>query len=163
MVAKRSDAPFRGKVEPAAETPCAQCPWRTANHGKRHPDGWYTKANLSRLWAQLRRGEAMTCHPTDPTNPLPPGARKVPETTTTRQCTGAIILQQRELMRLQRCESLTDYRRQRPRGLTVAGIGQLLERAVLGGVWPGTVAWPKPDLNQPVSHDPLGEWTPPEP
>lgn len=62
--------PARKVAEASTAGPCAQCPWRTSNQGKRHPDGWYTKANLRRLWAGLRRGERMTCHPTDPANPV---------------------------------------------------------------------------------------------
>ena len=54
----------------AAKSPCQACPWRVENHGKRHPDGWYTKANLRRLWSGIRRGEEMSCHPTDPSNPV---------------------------------------------------------------------------------------------
>jgi hypothetical protein len=39
--------------------------------------GWYTKANLQRLWAGMRRGEDMTCHPTDPDKPGPSGGTPV--------------------------------------------------------------------------------------
>lgn len=55
-------------TQQAAPHACSACPWRLANQGKRHPDGWYAKANLSRLWSRLRRGEAMSCHPSDPNN-----------------------------------------------------------------------------------------------
>lgn len=144
-------------VVPAAETPCAQCPWRTENQGKRHPDGWYTKANRTRLWSKLRRGEAMTCHPTDPTNPIPEGARAVPDGTTTRECTGAIILQQREVMVVQDMEvDMKRYRRERPRGMTREGFGEILARAVFGGVPViGGQKMTLPDLNQPVSMEGL--------
>ena len=48
-------------------TPCEQCPWRVANHGKRHPGGFYRKDNLRRLWNQIRKGGRLqSCHPTDP-------------------------------------------------------------------------------------------------
>ena len=91
------------RVEPAGETPCAECPWRTVNQGKRHPDGWYNRANLKRLWNKLRRGDMMSCHPTDPRNPVSvhaalKGQRMAKLGATPRECAGALILQQRELM-----------------------------------------------------------------
>jgi len=50
----------------SATTPCEQCPWRVANHGKRHPGGFYRKDNLRRLWNQIRKGGRLqSCHPTD--------------------------------------------------------------------------------------------------
>lgn len=57
---------------------CETCPWLTKNHGKKHTSawyrehptikGWYSKANLRRLWAGLRTGAApgILCHSTDP-------------------------------------------------------------------------------------------------
>lgn len=66
-------------VKPATQHPCVHCPWRAANQGKPHPGGWYTKANLQRLWAGMRRGGDMTCHPTDPAIPVPEGIRPAPE------------------------------------------------------------------------------------
>lgn len=141
--------------------PCAACPWRTENHGRRHPDGWYTAANRKRLWAKLRRGDGMTCHPTDPLNPIPEGARAVPENATTHECAGALILQQRELMYLQDEPDLQTYRRNRPLGLTRAGIAEMISRALFGGLpIVGGRAMSKPDLNEKVSHPPLGEWEP---
>jgi hypothetical protein len=92
---------MRTAIKPAAARPCAACPWRTANQGKRHPMGWYTKANLQRLWAGMRRGEDMTCHPTDPDNPVPPGSTPVRPGAVTIECAGSLILKQREVMRFQ--------------------------------------------------------------
>lgn len=140
-----------GRVQPAAMTVCAACPWRLTNQGKRHPDGWYTKKNLRFLWSRLRRGEGMTCHPTDQTNPLPAGTRPVPDGIETRVCTGSLILQQREFMILQ--EYLLDgrgmaaYRAHRPRGLTREGAGELLSDAVFSGTPFGRIVQSKPNLN----------------
>lgn len=149
-------------VTMSADTPCAQCPWRTTNHGKRHPDGWYTVANRARLWARLRRGDDMTCHPTDPENPVPEGTRAVPEATQTRECAGAIILKQRELWYFQEVyKSLAAYRKARPSGLTRDGLAEMVSRMLFGGVpMIGGAKVSTPDLNQPVSHPPLGEWEP---
>ena len=42
--------------------PCSDCPWRIANHGRRHPGGFFRKDNLRRLWNQIRKGGGMqTC------------------------------------------------------------------------------------------------------
>jgi len=77
--------------------PCDQCPWRLANQGKRHPFGFYAKANLRRLWNQVRSGgRPQSCHLTDPTHPehvavgAKPGA-------TPRECPGSIVLIKREI------------------------------------------------------------------
>lgn len=144
--------------------PCVHCPWRTANHGKRHPDGWYTAANRRRLWTKLRTGESMSCHPTDPGNPVPEGCRAVPEGTVTHECTGALILQQREVMRLQSITdtggSIRDYRRRWPLGMTVAGLAVIVSRHMFRGTPMAGIPMASPDLNEPVSHLPLGEWRP---
>lgn len=155
--------------EQAAPTPCVHCPWRTSNQGKRHPDGWYTAANLRRLWAQLRRGELMSCHPTDPGNPVSEraqavGYRPAPEHSQVRECTGALVIQQREFMLLQDGYNadLKRYRRERPKGMTKEGLWSLIERAVFGGTPIGGHAMARPDLNQPDVGVPWLAWDPPK-
>ena len=159
-------------VAPAAETPCAECPWRTKNQGKRHPDGWYSRANLKRLWNKLRRGEMMSCHPTDPRNPvsdkaLAGGSIKAKEGAQVRECAGALILQQRELMIYQEVahqhendpqQSMPAYRQARPRGLTKDGFQAMIERYLVGGsvMGGGKPVMHTPDLNNAeVSHPEL--------
>jgi hypothetical protein len=148
------------RLAPAALRPCMHCPWRSANQGKRHPGGWYTKANLRRLWAGLRRGEDMSCHPTDPSNPASADA-------TTLECAGSLILKQREFMRFQRIaeenpgeDALGLYRRRHPRGLTRGGLLAVVERALLGGTpLIGAPEMTRPDLNEPgISAPNLAEW-----
>lgn len=159
------------KVVPASESgPCAQCPWRISNQGKRHPDGWYTKKNLRRLWVGLRRGEQMTCHPTDPTNPIPDGARSVPEGTTTKLCAGAEVLVQREA---QRCNDLMGaaidaggegnlfkvYKDVHPKGLTKEGAYMVMMQ-IAGAIWPGEIRRAAVNLYQPdVGHPDLVPWS----
>ena len=147
------------KVEPANPSPCSACPWRTENHGKPHPDGWYTARNRDRLWSKLRRGDGMTCHPTDPENPCSTGVT-VPEGVTTHECSGALILQQREIKKIEALpgSDLKRYIQENPRGLTKTGIAQLIERIVFGGL--NGNAMPLLDLNEAVSHQPLGVWDP---
>lgn len=80
--------------------PCEQCPWRLANQGTKHPLGFYTRANLRRLWNQLRGGgRPQSCHLTDPTHPdhvaagAKPGARP-------KECPGSVIVIKRELLKM---------------------------------------------------------------
>lgn len=149
-------------------TACKACPWRLANQGKRHPDGWYTKANLRRLWAGLRRGEDMSCHPTDPANPVSDqareqGYREAPAHSDVRECVGSVLLRQREMVLLDRNydNDMASYRSRRPRGLTKEGIAAVALRAALGGTILGGARMPRPDLNDTeIGYGPLGEWLP---
>lgn len=154
------------KVYPAAPQPCSECPWRLSNQGKPHPDGWYSKSNLKRLWSKLRKGENMSCHPTDPTNPIPEGCTPVPTDARTLECAGALILQQRELMRFQgamngidkRAQVFATYRKQNPNGMTLRGLGSIIERSIFGGVL-GGVKMSRPDLRAEVGYQRLKPWT----
>jgi hypothetical protein len=161
--------PSQGTIAPATQHPCVHCPWRTANQGKPHPLGWYTKANLRRLWARLRRGEDMSCHPTDPRNPVPKGTRPAPEGSTTLECAGSLILKQRELMRFQKLaerhpgkDSFKLYRHAHPLGLTRDGLWAVVDRALFGGVpLIGGLKMTRPDLNEPgISAPDLAAWDP---
>ena len=154
--------PRRQGVKPACSTPCGACPWRTSNHGVRHPDGWYTKTNLRRLWTGLRTGEApgMTCHPTDPEMPVPDSWRRVPVDTVTRECAGAQTLIQRELWVFERMIQVLGmdapifklYRLLRPRGLTRGGLAYWINSQMLAGTQFGSPnRMTKQDLNAPVS------------
>lgn len=156
----------------AANTPCAHCPWRASNQGKRHPNGWYTKANLRRLWKGLRRGEAMSCHPTDVNNPVTPedeaaGHRPAPEGMEVRECAGAVILCQREVMVFQEIAkhykpgaSMREYRRLRSRGLTLDGLGEIVSRVLFSGTPLTSGDMSKPDLNHDDVRHPDLSWPP---
>lgn len=148
-------------VQPGPEhapAPCQWCPWLLDNHTRRHPDGWYTKANRRRLWAGLRRGESMACHPTDPTNPVSQAARAAgyrpaPPHSQVRECTGALVLVQREAQIFSDLAgSVADYRRLRRNGLVREGLIRIVERYLFGGTPFGGRKLPKPDLNAPVGH-----------
>lgn len=149
--------------------PCKDCPWRTANQGKRHPDGWYTVKNLRRLWTGIKDGEAQSCHPTDPNNEVSPAAqaagyRPAPEGSAVLECRGAVILAQREMMLLSHRygDDVSAYRRARPRGLTRRGIAAVAMRIAFGHVaLLGGKPMGRPDLNAEVSHPAL-PWTAPE-
>lgn len=108
----------RDKIDGVADHPCAACPWRTANHRKPHPDGWYSDANRRRLWSGLRTGEApgMTCHPTDPEN------QPVGDKTVTKECAGAWLIIARECAALNEAQSIAEYRRGRKLAMTREGL-----------------------------------------
>ena len=86
---------------PTATEPCDGCPWRTANHGKHHPGGFFLFKNLRRLWSEIRKGDGVqSCHPTDPSHPdhvehggAKPGAHA-------QECSGSVILVAREIAQL---------------------------------------------------------------
>ena len=81
-----------------ATQPCQDCPWRTANHGRRHPGGFFRKDNLRRLWNQIRKGGGMqTCHPTDPSHPDHRKYAGAKEGSATAECIGSVVLITREL------------------------------------------------------------------
>lgn len=158
----------RAGLTPSDAQPCVTCPWLLTNHGKRHPDGWYTKRNQDRLWGGLRRGEAMSCHPTDPGNTVSDAAqaagyRPAPPRSTILECRGGVILQQREVHLLTE-EYGTDvrrYRQARPFGLTREGVSAVVMRLVLGGVpLIGGRPMARPDLNAPVNHHRFPPWVP---
>jgi hypothetical protein len=151
-------------VTGCADAPCASCPWRRSNRGKDSPkvEGfryrWYSRQNQNRLWKGLRNGERMTCHPTDSRHPQING-RETPETVQTRECAGALILVQREMMIAQAMpdKGFRTYRRTRPFGLTLTGMRVIVERVLFAGL--SSCKMGRPDLNEPdVHYDRLGEW-----
>lgn len=162
-------ASLRSKVIDSANSPCRQCPWRLSNQGTGTPGGWYSKKNRTRLWAGLRRGESMTCHPTDPAfNDAElkaqgyAGFRPAPVGATTRECAGAMIVVQREfdLMQREYDHDFSAYRRGRPNGLMRDGVLAILERAMFGGVFARTIRMLNL-VDSDVGHPDL-PWSPPD-
>jgi len=143
----------KSKQAPANPKACSSCPWRIKNQGTPHPDGWYKPSNLARLWQRLRRGESMSCHKTDPNNPVPKGQTPVPDGTTIHECSGALIVQQREFMNFQLVAktapgktALKVYKQQHPNGMTREGMLVMLERAMFGGTALGGMKMSSLDL-----------------
>jgi hypothetical protein len=138
--------------------PCAQCPWRTANQGKRHFGSFYSKKNLTRLWRQVRGGgNPQSCHLTDPSHPdhIAAGAR---EDSKPRECPGSVILIARELRMMEKLgggqitvEGTEKYWKLRKRGLTKKGVHYWLVQRVQFGHVPmlGGPPLPKVDENDP--------------
>lgn len=119
--------------------PCAQCPWRKSNHGKPHKFGFYTKANLRRLWNQIRGGgKPQSCHLTDPSHPdhgAKPSAKA-------QECPGAVIIVLREVgkmaddKKLINSDGVSRYLRERKKfGLKKSGVLYwVVERIQMAGV-----------------------------
>lgn len=113
--------------------PCPQCPWRTANQGKKHFASFYSKKNLTRLWNQIRRGGGeQSCHLTDPSHPahIRAGASK---DAVVKECPGSVILVMREMDTMASMsadpsqrriddQAVMTYLRERKGGLTKSGI-----------------------------------------
>lgn len=123
-----------------SKTACEQCPWRTANQGKKHKFGFYTKANLRRLWNGLRTGNAQSCHMTDPSHPEHIAVGAKPDSKA-QECPGSVILIHREIARLAGEEKCVDgpaldrYLKTRKKGLTNEGIlFWIVQRIQMAGV-----------------------------
>lgn len=76
----------------------------------------------------------------------------MPETATTHECAGALILQQREFMEFSEISknpatenALREYRKRRPLGMTADGLRALAGRAIFS--WPGEVEMSRPELS----------------
>jgi len=155
------------EIRAACPKPCSSCPWRLANQdSKPDPHGFYTKANLKRLWGGLRQGVRMSCHPTDPRMSTFAGYEALADRNVTHECAGALTLQQRELMKFQEISTanpkgptLKTYKKTYPKGMTREGLVSLVERSVFGGTTLGGVAMSLPDLNDTeIGYDVLGAW-----
>ena len=138
------------------ERPCEQCPWLLANHGKRHPHGFFRKTNLRRLWNQIRRGGGIqTCHMTDPSHP----DHGAPEKAELRECAGSVVLVMREMRRAGEAgtitpESLDRYKAEVKagrKGLTDTGLQYWVLGRYAGQGWMGLA--PMPDVSRELMDD----------
>lgn len=158
------------RAESQTTQPCAHCPWRTANQGKKpDPYKFYTLTNLRRLWGGLKRGERMTCHPTDPAMAEFEGYEKTAARKVTNECAGALVLIQRELQRAQDAMEAADaegkrdgirrYRRAHPKGLTRDGVAAHFQSMMFGSNPLTGLNMPKVNLNEPgIGHPDLEAW-----
>lgn len=147
-------------------SPCDTCPWRTENQGKPVPVGWFSKKNLARLWARLRRGESMSCHKSVSDDMMCDNPKPAPKGTPEQECAGGAILQQREFMRLQDAITLEGklghqcYQEKHPNGLTKFGARVIIERHMFGGVpFMDRSKNLEVNLNEPgIGYEQLTEW-----
>lgn len=145
------------KIIPASPKACAACPWRLANQGsKTDPHKFYTKSNLARLWTGLRNGVRMSCHPTDPRMASFEGYEACADQTKTSECTGGLILQQREFSIFTAvCKKLSPgskdglkvYKQVRPKGLARNGLIEVMSRQTFSGTGLTGTEMAKPDLD----------------
>lgn len=125
----------------APTKPCAQCPWRKANQGKKHRHGFYTKANLRRLWNEIRGGGGVqSCHLTDPSHPDHIDAGAKPDAKA-QECPGSVILVLREVRKMANPQGVIDtpgverYLATRKQGLKKNGVLYwCISRIQMGGV-----------------------------
>lgn len=119
--------------------PCEQCPWRLSNQGKRHFGSFYSKANLTRLWRQVRSGGGVqSCHLTDPSHPdhITAGCKENAEP---RECPGSVILVMREIGQMKNAdnevtnEGVLDYLNRRKKGITKVGVVYWIIGRILHG------------------------------
>jgi hypothetical protein len=101
----------------------------------------------------LKNGARMSCHPTDPRMAAFKGFEDQADRSTTNECAGALVLQQRELTvfatiaeSAPRGQGLRLYRAQRPGGLSRRGLIALVERSAFGSAF-GDVAMTTVALN----------------
>lgn len=137
------------KRAPCNPKACSGCPWRVsvreqAARGERpDPHGFYERRNIRRLWDGLRKGDApgMSCHPTDERMADFDGFAP-PEGAEFRECTGSLIVMQREMKLLEAemvdktaSNPIGEYQRKRGRGgaLTRSGIAGFMDRLIFGG------------------------------
>jgi hypothetical protein len=163
----------RKEFAPCNPKACAQCPWRIANHGRPHPHGFYRLSNLRRLWNGLRRGARMSCHPTDPTMAEFEGYERTAARAVTYECTGAVVLIQREMTRFQQLakesvaagdsppRGLQLYRAASgTRALTREGLAEHAWTMLTGGgLFGQKLKMGQPDLSDPeIGHPDLPPW-----
>lgn len=162
----------RKQIIRACAQPCSACPWRTENQGKPNAHGFYTKGNLRRLWNGLKRGERMTCHPTDPEMAEFEGYEKTADRERTHECAGAQTLVQRELAYFGQAAKDVEagredgpafslYKRRRgPAAMTRAGLAEHVSAALFGGT-PFALEVRRVNIaDERVSYGPLGTFDP---
>lgn len=131
------------EILPALGKACADCPWRVSNRGRRNEHGFYTAKNLRRLWAGMRNGERMTCHPTDPRMAEYEGYEKTEDAPVVRECAGSLLLKAREVTLLnsiaakipegKKVDVMKLYKAVSPMGLTRRGIIKIIEDTAFAG------------------------------
>lgn len=125
------------KTSPPSEAlrVCETCPWLTKNHGRKHHAGWYTKANLKRLWNGLRSGDCpgVVCHSTDPARVLYGGVTPVSPGTEKRQCAGALLVIFKHMNEISKSKPWV-YKANHPLPMKRSGIAHWVQRYLFGNL-----------------------------
>ncbi len=140
------------------ERPCAECPWRLSNHGRRTSAGFYRKDNLRRLWNEVRGGGLpQSCHPTDPNHPDHVAAGAKPGSTP-KECPGSVIVILREIRDIAggnggnvTPEAIDAYLARRKKGIKSPHgmMYWLISRYSMGATAFGEGALPNVDIDEP--------------
>ena len=76
---------------------CSSCPFRVSNHYKRVPKGWYSEANLARLWRGVSEGRRLACTEFESVPESTPAEPTSGQRAAQRECAGALYLVLRHL------------------------------------------------------------------
>lgn len=111
---------------------CDTCPFLVGNHGKKHPAGWYRRANIRRLWDGLRTAKApgMVCHSSDPDSVTYGSIKAIHPDVKKRECAGALILIIKHVNDAGKFKVFRDYQRQHAKPLTLRALRYWVDRYV---------------------------------
>ncbi len=113
-------------MEPAAAQPCKECPWRTENRGRSHPDqAPYTDDWLTTKWRSVsQEGNNFACHLFDAgalhysEELKAAGFKKPADIGARKECAGMVAMVRRELEAIIASPSFEEYQQARPYGLS---------------------------------------------
>jgi len=139
-----SNVPFAERnLQQSASQPCQECPWRTVNRGRSHPDqAPYTDDWLTMKWRRVsQEGTAFACHLFDggalhhSGEIEAAGFKKAADIGERKECAGMVAMVRRELEAIFANPSFEAYQQSRPYGLSKAGLDYFLAR-IRGDVQP---------------------------
>jgi len=120
----------------AALKMCAECPWAKANDGREHPYGWYGREGHLTHLRILRSAKLEACHVTAPDRDVyafdsvleDAGFVCPPRNASMRECSGAAVVQLRELRLFEELGSHEAYQKARPAGLPLEALERVRAR-----------------------------------
>lgn len=130
-------------MQPAGLQACQECPWRKENRGREHPDRTpYTDEWLTGIWRDIANdGGTFSCHLFDAgvvhysDEVKAAGFKEPADIGGSKECAGMVAMVKRELELVLTSPSYTQYRDERPAGLSEEAISYFLAR-VKGEVGP---------------------------
>lgn len=121
---RNQDAVTDRRMAPARPTPCAECPFLAANHGREHDKGIYSPEMFTRVWRDATHdGGSFGCHKFDGDAYLfddadaEKGFAKPVDVGHKIECAGMVALLDREMDRLEEAGSHEAYLEAHPAGL----------------------------------------------
>lgn len=122
--------------EQASLQACKECPFRTVNRGREHPDQEpYTDAWLTGIWRRItQHGVSYSCHLFDPgvlhysDEIKAAGYKKPADIGGSKECAGMVAIVKRELDLVMASPTFEQYQESRPAGLTKPALSYYLAR-----------------------------------